>query len=448
MKILALIDDNMYFRNFLKSGAFDKLFQNKEFKLSAAKQVNISGFNINKSKYLPTYIRNDNNKKVIFTFNQIAMRRYRNRSTTFDIKTKALKKDPYNLAVQFFFSQPFIFEKTRQIILNKLKPNSSLEKIIRDFRPGLVILPMTGTESTSYELILLSKKYNFKTFFLMNGWDNLSSKCLFLLKPDFLGVWGPQQLSDAVTVQGMLPERCFLMGCARYEDFFVNKPSKNPFSFKYILFAGTQTAHDEITPLRLFDKLIEKTKLKNVKLVYRPHPNREKRFGDDFFEASEYKHTIMDPQVARDYYQNKDSGQESALSQNFPELDYNTDLLKHALFIISPMSSLILESALFDVPSLIPANKNDPNSISPFEHTRWQHFRGSEDVPGWFIGKDYKQIENLFLEMLKKFRNDSYGKRYFQGLLSPAMKKYLYFDDKLYADRLAESVGIITSKQL
>lgn len=436
----------MYLRNFVSSGAFDKLLEDKDFKISTAKQVDLSNLNVPKSKLLDSYIRSDVNKKTIYTFNQIAIRRLRKKSKTFDIKVRAYKKDPYNWAVQTLFSQPFIYNYTKKIILNKLKPNKTLEKIIKDYKPQLIILPMTGTEATSYELILMQKKYNFKTFFLMNGWDNLSSKCVFLLKPDYLGVWGPQQLSDAVTVQDIEPERCFLLGCARYEDFFQkNKSPKSPFPFKYILFAGTQTAHDEITPLKLFDKIIEKSGIKDIKLIYRPHPNREIRVGNDFFDEKEYKHTIIDPQVAYDYYNNKKTGLESTLSQNFPKLDYNTGLLKYAQFIISPMSSLILESALFDVPSLIPANSDDPNPISPSSHTKWQHFRGAEDVPGWFIGNNYNEIEKLFTWMLKNFKNDTPKNRHFSGILRPSMKKYLYFDENSYAERLNESVKIILS---
>ncbi len=444
MKILAVIDNDLYFRNFIKSGAFDELLKKNNFKISKATQVISKDPRIPKNKFILPYKRSEENKETVFIWNKIAMRTLRKKSSTFDIKTIIYKHDLKSEIMFRIFSSPLIFNFTKKIFIYKLKPNPSLEKIIKIYKPNLVILPLTGTEGTSYELIALSKKYSFETFFLVNGWDNLSSKAVFLLKPDFLGVWGPQQFNDAVKIQGMAPKRCFLIGCARYEDYFkTHEYKKKPFPFKYILFAGTQTAHDEITPLRLLDKTVSKLRIKNVKIIYRPHPNREKRSGDDFFQASDYKNIVLDPQIANDYYNNKEKGLESALSQNFPELDYNTELMKNALFIISPLSSLILEAAIFDVPSLIPATEHDPNPMSPANHLKWHHFKGAKDIPGWFIANTDTELSKLFRQMVKRFYADNPNHRTYKGVLSQAIKKYLYHDNLSYSQRLKKVVNIL-----
>lgn len=425
------------------SGAFDELLKNNDFKISLSDQVTLTNQTVPKSKLIEKYKISNINKQTIFTFNKIAMFASRKKSSTFDIKAKAYQYNFKEYLTYQIFSKPYLYTWAKDYLQKKLRPNYSLEKIIKKYKPSLVVFPLTGTESTSYELILLSKKYIFKTLFLVNGWDNLSSKAVFLLKPDFLGVWGPQQLSDAVIIQEMEVEKCFLLGCARYEDYFKAKNVKRFFPFKYIVYAGTQTAHDEITPLKLFDKTLEKLKITDLKIVYRPHPNREKRLGDDLFIKKDYKHTFIDPQVEGDYFGNKQTREESATSQNFPKLDYNTSLLKNAQFIVSPLSSLILEAAIFDVPSLIPANSDDPNPISPASHARWKHFKGADQIPGWFVGKSYQEIEEKFVQMVKQFGSSNKNNQF--NTLSAAIKKYLYFDNRSYAQRLLEVVNIIQS---
>lgn len=437
MRILAVIDDDMYFRNFIVSGSFGKLLQYKNFKISPSNLCKQFINTIPINRLTSRYIRNEHNKKLVAVYNRIAMKNYRKKSSTLDLKTKKSRYSPKDYLVYTFFSLPPFFPLAKKIILNKFKMNLSLEKVLKKNKPDLVLFPISGYEGTAVDLVLLSKKYNFKTFFLTNGWDNLSSKGILLLLPDYIGVWGPQSLVHAFQIQGMKPEKCFLLGCARYESYF-NKKAKSGkyFPFKYIVYAGTQTPHNEIKHLKSFERLLEKNKKLKVKIIYRPHPNRGKRKSEDYFVQEEYKHIIIDPQVAKDYYENKKLGLEMDTSQNFPKLDYNAGLLNHALFLISPLSSLIIEAGIMDVPSLIIANKDDENPMSPADHAQWTHFQGANEVPGWYIAKTIPEGEKLFLHMLKKFNFDNPKKRYFRGVLSESIKKYLFFDHHTYSERL------------
>ena len=47
------------------------------------------------------------------------------------------------------------------------------------------------------DLALLSKNYNYKTIFIINSWDNPSSKNILFNPPDLLLVWGKQTKYDA-----------------------------------------------------------------------------------------------------------------------------------------------------------------------------------------------------------------------------------------------------------
>lgn len=444
MRILAVIDDDMYYRNFIVSGAFNSLFKKSDFKISISDKVNQFTDTINKHQYTKNYFQSKRNKNLIKVFNQIAMRALRDKSTTLDLKIRKSKYSLKDRLVYGFFSLPLIFDLTKKIFVRKLEPNQSLEKVIQNFKPSLVLIPISGYESTSIELIMLSKKYNFKTFFLTNGWDNVSSKGILLALPDYLGVWGEQSLEHARDIQGIDEKKCFLLGCARYEYYFLPKYSQRKlFSYKYAVFAGSQTAHEEIKPLKRLDEILSKLKLKNFKIIYRPHPNREKRQGEDLFNQKEFRHVIIDPQVARDYYRNKELGLEISTSQNFPDIGYNPSLLKHAQFVISPLSSLIIEAAIYDVPSLILANQDDENPMSPRDHAQWTHFQGTQDVEGWFFGYTTKEVEKLFKNMLQSLKDDKPRKRLYKGRLSSSTRKFLFNDGRLYTDRLLDAIKSI-----
>ncbi len=443
MRILSLIDDDHFFRNYINSGAFNSLLKLPDFKICVEENATQFISRVSKDKIYSLYQRSVKNKNLVAVFNQISMWAKRKFVKTFDIKIKSGRYTFKERLIYSLFSKPILFNLIKTITLKRFEKNNSLEKIIKRFKPELVIFPYAGYEGTAIDLILLSKKFDFQSLFLIHGWDNLSSKGVFLKLPDFMGVWGSQSLVHAVNIQGMKAENCFLLGCPRYEDYFIlKKANQKHFPFKYIVFAGSQTAHDEISPLKILDKSIEESELK-IKIIYRPHPNRQKREGNDFFNKSDFKNVILDPQVEKDYYFNKEAGKEVATSKNLPELDYLPGLLNHALFIISPLSSLIIEAAIYDVPSLILANSEDVNPMSPKDHSLWTHFEGARQVPGWYFVDNLKDLKAKFKKMLNEYANDNFNRRKLKGISSAAIKNYLYYDNKFYSDRLNELISLI-----
>ena len=68
------------------------------------------------------------------------------------------------------------------------------------------------------------------------------------------------------------------MRCTRYEDYFRlrNKKLKNYFNFKYaILFEASAIEDDLEIIINKLEKIIEKRKLENFKIIYRPHTWRK-----------------------------------------------------------------------------------------------------------------------------------------------------------------------------
>lgn len=446
-KILAVIENDMYVRNFITSGAFNSLIQNNDFGICLSEIVKKLKSDVLKEKIVGYYKRSQENISLLSHINQISMRALRKKSSTFDIKIRTNTFSPKPRLLYWLLSKPLIFKIAKKYFLAKFQNNYSLEKIIKKYQPKIVLFPVTGIEGTAVELVKLSYRHGFKTFFLVNGWDNLSSKAVFPLLPDYLGVWGPQALVDAVNIQGMSVQRVFMLGCARYEDYFIAENAQlKLFPYKYILFAGATTACDEITPLRILDDVLDKIGNTDIKIVYRPHPWRQKRNCFDDFDQREFKNVIIDPQVADNYYKEKKMGTESVSSQNFPQLKYYPSLLNNALFIISPMSSMTLEAALFDVPALILAHDDNCHPIPPILQANYKHFEGAKEVPGWFFAYDLEQMRNLFKTLLEQFKDETPAKRKMRPVLCNAVKKYIIQDGRLYAQRLQEAIQLIAAE--
>jgi len=438
VRILIFIENDHYTRNFIQAGAFDLL---TDFGCVLSEQ----GPHFHKLRHqvpnvIGEYQRSGKNVGLTHMANKLMTLALSEKSSTFQIKAQANWLGPYSVE-QYCVATTRHPEMLRELFVQRFEPNESLQAVIRKHNPHLVIFPVTGVEATGTELALLSQDYGFQTLFLVNGWDNLCSKGVLLKLPDYLGVWGQQSLVDAVRIQGMPQHKCIPMGCSRYAPYFKMHSNcrDSPFKFPYILFAGATTPCDEITPLKICEELLSG----DVKVVYRPHPWRAKRKCFDVFEKDKYEHVIIDPQVAAAYYGHKQDGTESVSAGDYPSLDYYPALLNHAKFIISPMSSMTLEAALFDVPALILAHDDKVHPMPASRQLEYHHFIGFEDMPGWTVAKSLEEFRLAFANRLVRWADESRDNRRFRPALSLATRRYLHQDGRTYAERLRDAATMI-----
>jgi hypothetical protein len=448
-RMIAFIENEMYVRNFLSSGAFDPLIARGALRLSASEAVRPESLRPWSEIVTTSYERSRRNRDLVFGFNKLSILRYRSSSTTFDIKVRTgLPFGRYGLIDRLKCWPPVYDRVLRPAFAGRLERNPSLERVIGDERPALVLLPLTGVEATGYELIRLSRDHGFRTLFLVNGWDNLSSKAVFAELPDYLGVWGQQALEDAMAIHGLPSHRGFLLGCARYETYFEQRdPGPSPFPFPYAVFAGATTACDELTPLRRIDDELQRIGAGAFRVVYRPHPWREKRIADDLFEPRRFRHTVLDPQVEEAYFANKRSGDESVSSKAMPRLDYYRHLLEHAAFVVSPLSSMTLEAALFNVPAIVLTHDDGIHPLPCSLIARFRHFDGARNVQGWHFVDRLDQLAPTLRQVWELTRNDSPSKRYFAPYLARAMAPYLFMDARSYGGRLLDAVDTILERE-
>jgi len=439
MSKLILINSDVYIRSFLDSGAFSEIEDNDTYYLAASSVRNLD--TLQKRKHYLSTIELDNRRTSLYTeLSYIMMVGYRNRSSTFRLKTEARFRGRHRLKYKFL-GAPALRSLVKSMILHSAGINRVLQKVLLDVKPDLVIAPSAMTDPLLIDVARLSKLMGIPTLFLINGWDNLSSKLVFPVNPDYLGVWGEQSVEHAVTIHKIDRSRVYLLGVPTFDHYFRVDRDKlaRPYPFRYVLFAGCAIAFDEISALRTLDEIMESRDISDFKIVYRPHPWRHPRACFDIFEPEKFRHVVIDQQVRESYFRTIKTKDYSAAKSFLPSLDYYPRLLSHAEFVVCPLSTMILESAIFDTQVLVIAYDDHVHALSPDKVINEEHFKGIERIEGFWFCRDLSDLGMHFLQMVERLNQS--GPRWKRtSLICEQIRQYLYFDDRTYAQRLHELV--------
>jgi len=244
---------------------------------------------------------------------------------------------------------------------------------------------------------------------------------------------------DAVNVQEMPPWRVHVLGCPRFDKHFAHPEEYKPvIDGPYVLFAGSTEPFDELSALKRIDEALVGS---GLKLVYRPHPWRKKRLCADTVDPKDFNNLMLDPQIEEAY--NGGRIGESALDKEYPDLGYYGHLLMGATFIAAPMSSLIMEAGLYNVPALILVCDDHVHRTSPKMIHKFAHFEGITNVPGWRFEYNMADIGESVKQMVDDYGQDNWQHRCLEPHLRNALRPYIHYDERLFAQRLNDYVGQI-----
>lgn len=318
------------------------------------------------------------------------------------------------------------------IYQNRIPVNEDLILYITNLKPDLILFPSSAYDPDGNDVARIGKLYGVPTLFLIDNWDNLSSKSIFWAFPDHLGVWGQQSKEQAMRIHGFSPDRVTPLGTPRFDNYFIlrDQALTRHFDFEYVLFAGLAIAFDEVAALRIIEQEIASKPdvYGGLKVVYRPHPWRHKRISNDHFDEKEYSHVIMDPQL-RDAYYGK-----NRLFQ--PDLGYYPSLLKHSRFVVASPTTMLIESLIFRKQVMVLAYDDGIHLTSP--HNAWanyEHFRGIERVEGVSLCLDKSSLAEQFRRLWLHQEEVDAEKQ------AGDLDYFLFDDGGRYRDRLAALVS-------
>ena len=296
-KTIFIVISSQYYFKYLTNKSFKKLEKNyKVYYLFNEKNLKSKNFKINNKlfyslnkkssiwiNYFFHYLRILNHKKCK-SFKAVTEWYYPNYKALKQIfKQENIKKSFYisyfntsfKKLIMNVLSIKYLSNFVTNLFYKKIHIEDNLDEIFLKYKPDLVIYPTHGMEPELLKIQKLSDFYRFKTFHIMDNWDNLSCSSYYEFKPDFIGVWGKQTKMHAMKIHNFKKENIFLIGNCRLDNYFkLKKENFKKFNQNYILFISCKIRVEEIYYLELLNRILRENKkiFKNTKIIYRLHP--------------------------------------------------------------------------------------------------------------------------------------------------------------------------------
>ena len=207
---------------------------------------------------------------------------------------------------------------------------------------------------------------------------------------------------------------------------------------------------DEISALKLLDTEISNNKALygNRKIVYRPHIGRNIRDCFDHFIEADYRNIILDPQVAYNYNKKMNfliKGQTIKFHKvnriDVPDLHYYPSLLKNAEFVVSGLTSMLIESLICGKKTLIIRYDDGIHYTSPHNcYKYFKHFGGIENIKGIYFCDEKHDLPNCLTSLMLD------NKDYNIEDIRESLQYFIYHDDTPYPLRLMNIVNSIFNK--
>lgn len=412
-KLLIVLSIDEYIRNYLRTNAFKDL--EKEFQCYYLGSENLhhkSELEVNDN--FVGYYSEDVQKNIkSYEYFNILMYKYKHLSSSFSYRIKRAlvpsrnvifhdlkiifselkrkKLTHLNKYIRYYriklFSKGILTSIYKKRYEKSFQLNRELENAVEKIKPEMILFPSSAYDPIGIDIIKICKQKNIKSFFLIDNWDNLSSKSILFEKPDYLGVWSEQTKKHACEIQNYDESRISIIGTPRFDHYFElrEKTLTSHFSFPYILFVGSFLQYEESMVIRKLNKMLsdDRDLFHGAKVVYRPHPWR--LGGDDIIDET-LENVELDPQI-KDKYLLKDR------SSSFqPNLNYYPALIKNADIVIGGLSSMLVECLIFRKPYL-GLIYDDGKIMSPKNvYENYEHYRGIEKLDSMHFCSDLNQL--------------------------------------------------------
>ena len=463
---MFILQRDDHFRNYISTNAFSELENSNECFFIASSSDNIGIISgrkelEKKENFIGFYPIDKESKRQYNDLSNILRWKYRKKSSSFlffhnrlfvhlpkNNRSSILRiiKNQFKVLRIYLLGSKLIPNKIIDYLYKKIKINSVFFRLVKDVDPDLIIYPAKSSDPEVVYVQKTAQQLGCKSLILTDNWDNPSSKNIYWKKPDYLTVWGEQSREHSVNIQGMTKEHVFSIGTPRY-DQYNEDDATSPFDFPYILFCGVYLPFDEISALKLIDKEVSEQKsiYGDRKIVYRPHPSRIMRDCFDNFVESDYSNIILDPQIAYNYkkkmrfIENNERKKFYEINRvDFPNLKYYPELLKNADFVVSGLTSMLIESLICGSKTLVIRYDDGVHYTSPHNCYRYfKHFEGIENIKGLSFCNEKEDLSNSLRSMVMD------EKKYSLKEIKDSLQYFIYHDNTPYSKRLGKVVDSI-----
>jgi hypothetical protein len=259
------------------------------------------------------------------------------------------------------------------------------QKMLREFRPDLVVFSTPGQKLPDLPLLYESIKADVPTVSPVYSWDNLTAKGPFIFPVDHLIVWNDimkkeaevyhDYSSDEISVTGVPvfdPYINVLTEGPRMKELFFQKlrlnPSRPVITVTTIprIFFGS--GHAEL--IRRLVSFMKQGRIPDCNILVRPHPK----------DTTDYTEFELHPLVSIDFY---GSTPDDSLQNWIPQKDnieYLGRTMRYSDVVINVASTITIDASCFDTPVIniaydLKTTENDyiGNVARYYSYTHYNH---------------------------------------------------------------------------
>jgi hypothetical protein len=239
-------------------------------------------------------------------------------------------------------------------------------KIFDIYKPDMMIIADLGTIDKSNFILREARARRVPIVSIILSWDNLTSKGIGSVKPDFAVAWNENMQDELVNYHNIPIDCCFTGGVPHF-DVYYKKPSvlltEDELRIKLdikssnkIITFGTSSPSMFKENIRIINFLLEhmddNSFLEELHLVVRLHPAYITRMDESHVISDVNELTILKEKYPDSLTINKPIMKSRDYWYELPIEDMILigSLFKHSSLLVTQFSTLMLEAAIFDLP--------------------------------------------------------------------------------------------------
>jgi hypothetical protein len=253
---------------------------------------------------------------------------------------------------------PGLYQLFRAYSLRRLAAMPTvLNDVIGRLQPDVIVHPTVLEGPFINDIVEQAERRGIPSILIMNSWDNPASKRAVVGNPTHLLVWGEQTRELAVRFMNIESSRITILGAAQF-DIFRKAPRLSREEFcaahdidpakRILLYAGSSKGSDEFAHLQSLEAAIDEGTLRNVAVIYRPHPWGRGGYKGERLLDHPWRHVRIERSM-RHYLEQIRAGKKSVYLADYADTH---DVLSSVDALVSPLSTIILEGGLHGKPVL------------------------------------------------------------------------------------------------
>ena len=394
---------------------------------------------LNDEYLCPVILSEANNIEKFTSFwqnnNTIIFERYLKISPTFKRHKSSLIRRYIASNFNFLLSAYTTFERK-----TFYKYDDILSKYFDEYNPISVLITHTQLHG-EMPICLEAKKRDIPSIGLVRSWDNIFKG--LRSRPEYLTVWNEINKIEAIEQEGYKEENIVITGAPQFDKYFqrhIDKLTKKEFcdltgfdpSQKIILIATRGNFSRDLDETYLIDIILSYIDdgliSKNTQLIIRLHP---------WSQLEVFMKYDFNKNVYISFYDEFLPSLGWSMSSN--QVIEVRDMLMHCDIVITPGSTIALEGAIFDKPTLVPMfHSYQPERASVlFQKTSNYHFKR-------IIEKELIKISWEETEFLADIKNALNSSDWYSEERRQLLDDYIPLRDGLSTKRLTEAIEDIS----